>query len=209
VLDPILKPRLDPFLDRAARRLAAAGISANAVTLAGLALGLASAGLITAGAFLPALVLLGLSRIADGLDGAVARAVGPSPFGGYADICADFAFYAAIPLAFVALDPGANGVAGALLLASFYINGASFLGFAILAERYGLPADPRRRKGFHHSAGLLEASETIAFFVILCLFPASFPWLASIFALLCSATAAGRTARAYRLFGNNILDTRR
>jgi phosphatidylglycerophosphate synthase len=202
VLDPILKPRLDPFLDRAARRLAAAGISANAVTLAGLALGLVSAGLVAAGAFLPALVLLGLSRIADGLDGAVARAVGPSPFGGYADICADFAFYAAIPLAFVALDPGTNGAAGALLLASFYINGTSFLGFAILAEKHGLPVDRRRRKAFHHSGGLLEASETIAFFVALCLFPASFPWLAPIFALLCITTASGRTVHAYRLFAN-------
>ncbi len=204
MLDPILKPRLDPFLDRAGRRLAAAGVSANAVTLAGLVLGLAAAGLVASGVFVLALVLLGLSRLADGLDGAVARAVGPSPFGGYADICADFAFYAAIPLAFVALDPAANGLAGALLLASFYINGASFLGFAILAEKHDLPADPRRLKGFHHSAGLLEGSETIAFFVALCLFPASFPWLATVFALLCVATALGRMAFAYRLFSNRV-----
>jgi phosphatidylglycerophosphate synthase len=204
MLDPILKPRLDPFLDRAGRRLLAAGISANTVTAAGLAIGLAAAGLAAAGLFLAALALLILSRLADGLDGAVARAAGPTPFGSYADICADFVFYGAIPLAFVVHDPSANGLAGAFLLASFYVNGATFLGFAILAEKHGLPRDPRRRKGFHHSGGLLEGTETIVFFAALCLFPASFPWLASAFAALCLATAAGRILLAYRLFGNVV-----
>jgi phosphatidylglycerophosphate synthase len=200
MLDPYLRPLIDPPLDRLGRRLAGLGIGADAVTLAGLALGLASAGLIALGHFLPALALLLLSRLADGLDGAVARATRRTDFGGYLDITADFAFYGAVPLAFVALDPAANGLAGAFLLASFYLNGASFLGFAILAEKRGLATSARGAKNLYFSGGLLEGTETIAFFVALCLFPAAFPALAATFAALCLLTAVTRIAHARRLF---------
>jgi hypothetical protein len=86
------------------------------------------------------------SRLADGLDGAVARARGKSDFGGYLDIVCDFAFYGAIPLGFVLLDPAANGAAGAFLLAAFYVNGATFLGYAILAAKRGMETRSRGEK---------------------------------------------------------------
>ena len=121
MLDGMMRGVIDAPLNRGGRWLAARGASANAVTLAGLALGLVAAALIwrLAGrGLLVALVLLA-SRLADGLDGAVARARGKTDFGGYLDIVCDFAFYGAIPLAFVLRDPAANGVAGAFLLFSF------------------------------------------------------------------------------------------
>ncbi len=70
-----------------------------------------------------------------------------------------------MPLGFVLLEPGSNAVAGAVLLLSFYVNGASFLGFAILAEKRGLETRARGAKSIHCSGGLLEGTETIAFFV--------------------------------------------
>lgn len=200
MLDPLIRPLIDPPLDRMGRWLAARGATADAVTLAGLALGLAAAGLIALGLFLPALGLLLLSRLMDGLDGAVARATRRTDFGGYLDITADFAFYGAVPLAFVALDPAANGLAGAFLLASFYLNGASFLGFAVLAERRGLATSARGAKNLYFSGGLLEGTETIAFFVALCLLPAWFPALATVFGALCVLTAVTRMLHARRLF---------
>ena len=201
MLDPLIRPRLDPVLDRLGRGIARSGLSADAMTLIGLLLGLGSAALIALGASWPALALLLLSRLADGLDGAIARATRRSDLGGYFDIVADFAFYGAVPLGFVLLDTAVNGGPGALLLVSFYVNGASFLGYAVLAEKRGLTTEARGVKNLYFSGGLLEGTETIAFFVLFCLLPGAFPLLATVFAALCFLTAATRIAHARRVFG--------
>jgi len=139
--------------------------------------------------------------VADGLDGAVARATQKTDFGGYLDIVCDFALYGAIPLAFVIRDPAANGVAGAVVLWSFYVNGASFLGFAILAAKQGMQTTTRGEKSLYFTAGLLEGTETIVFFVALCLWPAWFAPLAYGFGALCLVTALSRVLLAQRVFG--------
>lgn len=200
MLDRHMRPLIDPPLAWLGREMARVGVSANAVTLAGLALGLAAALCVTQGLMLEALALVLASRLADGLDGAVARARGPSDFGGYLDISADFLFYGAVPLAFVALDPAANALAGAALLVSFYFNGATFLGFAILAERKAMRSDAHGVKSLYFTDGLLEGTETIVFFVLLCLFPAWFAPLAWGFAALCFLTAGARILLAHRVF---------
>ncbi|SFO98037.1 CDP-alcohol phosphatidyltransferase family protein [Tranquillimonas alkanivorans] len=200
MLDSALRKVIDPPLNAIGRRMASWGVQADAVTLAGLALGLLSAGIIWAGAPLAALVPLLLSRLADGLDGAVARATRKTDFGGYLDIVSDFAFYAAVPLAFVLADPSQNGVVGAFLLASFYVNGTSFLGYAILAEKRRMQTAAQGSKSLYFSNGLLEGSETIGFFTLICLFPAQFPVLAWIFGSLCYITAILRVLAARRLF---------
>lgn len=200
MLDRYLRPLIDPPLDRLGRVLARAGLGADAVTLAGLVLGLGAGVAIALGALPLALVLILASRLADGLDGAVARATRPSDLGGFLDIVADFFFYAAVPLGFVLADPAAHGLAGAALLAAFYVNAASFLGFAILAAKRGLTTEARGRKAWYHSGGLLEGTETILFFLAFCLFPGAFVPLAWIFAALCLVTALGRVALAAEMF---------
>ena len=200
MLDSTARRWIDPPLNRAGRALAGRGVSADGVTLAGLALGLVAAILIGLGAPGWALLPLLASRVADGLDGAVARASRKTDFGGYLDIVADFAFYGAIPLAFVLADPAANGAAGAALLAAFYVNGTSFLGFAILAEKRGMETAAQGQKSLYYSNGLLEGTETIAFFVLLCLVPSWFAPLAWGFAALCLLTAILRVLAARALF---------
>jgi len=200
VFDRHLRPLIDPSLDRMGVRLARAGIRADWVTGAGLCLGLTAAFAIASDHVLLGLGLIVLSRLADGLDGAVARAGRITDFGGYLDIVADFIFYAAIPLAFIWLDPSANALPGAFLLASFYINGGTFLGFAILAEKRAMRSDAQGVKSLYYSAGLLEGTETIAFFVLICLFPNWFAPLALIFGALCFYTAGARMLLAARLF---------
>jgi phosphatidylglycerophosphate synthase len=200
MLDARLRPLIDGPLNRMGAALAHRGIAAHEVTLFGLFMGLLAAGMLAAG--LPggmALAPLALGRLADGLDGAVARATEKTDFGGLLDIVADFTFYAAIPLAF-ALRDGGNAVAAAFLLASFYINGASFLGFAVMAEKRGLETQSQGEKTLYYSAGLLEGTETIGFFVVLCLWPAWFVPLALVFGLLCLFTTLARMALARRLF---------
>ncbi len=200
MLDRSARRLIDPTVNRMGRAMADRGWTANVVTLLGFGLGMLAAVTIALGA--PGLALLPLlaSRVADGLDGAVARATTRTDFGGYLDIACDFAFYAAVPLAFVWLDPDANGLAGAALLASFYVNGTSFLGYAILAEKRGITTQAQGIKSLYYSNGLLEGTETIVFFVLLCLFPAAFVPLAWGFAGLCVLTAVLRIFGASKLF---------
>ena len=200
MLDAAARRQIDPVLDRWGRALARRGVQADAVTLIGLALGLLAALLIGLGQPAVALLPLLASRLADGLDGAIARASQSTDFGGYFDITADFLFYGAIPLAFVLADPAAHGAAGAFLIASFYFNGASFLGFAVLAAKHGMDTKARGPKSFFHAGGLLEGTETILFFVALCLFPGSFSPLAWGFGALCFLSGALRIGQARDLF---------
>lgn len=201
MLDAALRRVIDPALTVLGRRLAASGFKADAVTLAGLGLGLLAALLIALGHPGLALGPLLLSRFADGLDGAVARAGSPTDFGGFLDISADFLFYGAVPLAFVLVEPGTNGAAGAFLLCSFYVNGATFLGYAILAERRGLTTTERGVKSLYFSGGLLEGAETILFLTLLCLWPRAFAPLSWVFGALCFLTAVQRVLAARQRFG--------
>lgn len=209
MIDGILRRPVDMAVNPLGARLARAGIGANQVTLAGLGLGLVAAAVIALGGpIAAALVLIGLNRLADGLDGAVARADmrggGKSDLGGYLDIVCDFIFYGAIPLAF-ALRAPENALPAAVLLTSFYINGASFLGYAIFAAKRGLVPDAASRargdKSLYFTAGLAEGFETIAVFVAFCLWPQMFAPLAYGFAALCFATGGARMALAIRVFG--------
>ncbi|TRD22578.1 CDP-alcohol phosphatidyltransferase family protein [Palleronia caenipelagi] len=202
MLDARLRRYIDPPLNRLGHGLAGRGVTANGVTLAGLVVGLASAVLIASHMMVAGLALLLLSRLADGLDGAVARATRKTHFGGYLDIVADFAFYGAIPLAFAIHAPDANAIPAAYLLVSFYVNGTTFLGFAILAEKNGMETTSQGEKTLYYSNGLLEGTETILFFVLLCLFPAIFPIAAAVFGTLCFATATLRVIAAWRIFGD-------
>lgn len=107
-LQPVLRRAFDPL----AARLALRGVTADAVTLAGFAFGVGAAIAIGFGAFRTGLALLLVNRLADGLDGALARRLGPTRRGAFLDIALDFAVYALIPLAFAFAAPARNALAG-------------------------------------------------------------------------------------------------
>ncbi|MGV3652564.1 MAG: CDP-alcohol phosphatidyltransferase family protein [Devosia sp.] len=200
MLDATLRRYIDPPLDRMGATIHRLGLSANQVTLIGLGCGLLAAAAIAVGAYGVGLVLIAISRLADGLDGAVARHAGITDFGGFFDIACDFLFYGAVPLGFVLADPATNAVPGAVLLAAFYFNGTTFLGYAVLAERRGLETAARGLKSLYFTGGLLEGTETILFFVAFCLFPQAFGVLALIFAAGCVITGGSRVVLAWQLF---------
>lgn len=200
MLDTALHRAIDPLLDRVGRRLARAGLPADAVTLAGFALGLAAVPLLAAGWYGTALLVILANRLADGLDGAVARQAGPTDLGGYLDIVCDFLFYAAVPFGFALARPE-NAVAAAFLIVSFVGTGTTFLAFAVLAAKRGLSDATHVSKSFYYLGGLTEGGETIVFFVACGLWPEAFVPLAYGFAALCWLTTAGRAAQAWRSFG--------
>lgn len=199
MLDGVMRRIVSPPLDVAGAALAARGVTANQVTLAGLAAALAMVVAIAGGHLLLALACLMLSRIADGLDGAVARHAGLSDLGGMLDIVCDFAFYAALPLGF-ALADGRDAVPATVLLASFYLNAASFLGFAALAAKRGMETTIRGPKSLYFTTGLAEGTETIAAFVAMLVWPGWFAALAYGFAALCLVTCIARVLLARKVF---------
>jgi len=200
MLDTLMRPLINRPLDAAGRALARLGLNANAVTWTGLGAGLLAAVAITLEFFALAFALIVVNRIIDGLDGAVARATKPTDSGGYLDIVVDYVFYGGVPLAFAIVDPAANAVPAAALLASFCLTCSSFLAFAIIAAKRGIQTVAHGRKSFFYSTGIVEGTETIAFFLIIAAWPAWFPLLAWLFSGLCVLTAIQRTALAMKLF---------
>ncbi|MEJ6392768.1 CDP-alcohol phosphatidyltransferase family protein [Gymnodinialimonas sp. 2305UL16-5] len=201
MIDAYLLPLQRRLMDPPARFLVARGITADQITLVGCGIGLVAAASAAVGWFGLALVGLALNRLADGLDGAVARMTQPTDRGAFLDIALDFVFYATFPLGFVIVDPAANALPGAILVASFILTGTSFLAFSVIAERRGLQAEDYPTKGIYYLGGLAEGAETIAVFVAFCLFPGAFPWIASVFAMICLITGATRYLAGWQVFG--------
>ncbi len=200
MLDTRIRAHIDPVLNSVGRSLARRGVTANAISIAGFGVGAAAAIAIMGQHYWLGLVLLLLSRICDGLDGAVARATEKTDFGGFLDIVLDFAFYGLIPLAFVIANPESNFLAGGVLLLTFYVNGASFLTFALMAEKRGLDEQDRGSKSLLYTTGLAEATETIVVFVLFCLFPGWFSTIAWIFAAVVVYTTFSRFMLAKSAF---------
>lgn len=201
MLDRLALSLVKPGLDRVAARLAAHGVSADQVTLAGFALGLTAAGLIACGQAMAAVLPLLLNRLLDGVDGALARLSGATERGAFLDISLDFVFYAAIPLGFAIMDPAGNALAAAALLAAFVVTGTSFLAFAVMAEKRGLKSTVYPSKSFYYLGGLTEGTETILCFLLMCLWPQDFAIFAYIYAAMCGLTAATRLVSGWKIFG--------
>lgn len=199
MFDALLRPVIDPILNRIGKAIARAGITANHITLAGAVGGLAAGVVIALGHYLPGLVLILFSRLLDGLDGAVARATRPTDFGGYLDIVCDYVFYLAVPLGFAFANTKHLPYA-LILTASFTLTAVSFLAFAAIAGKRGLTTEAHGPKSFFYNTGLAEGFETILAFVLMCLLPNQFPIIASVFAGLCVATVVQRSVVAARLF---------
>jgi phosphatidylglycerophosphate synthase len=199
VLDAWIRRAIDPALDRAGAALARRGLGADAVTVAGFLVGAAAWAALASGAYAAAAGLILLNRLADGLDGAVARRNGLTDLGGYLDIVLDFVFYAGVPFFFAVGRPD-DALPAAFLVFSFVGTGASFLAFAAVAARRGLTTAARGRKSIYYLGGLTEGAETMAFFFLICLLPDHFAPLAWGFGALCWLTTAGRVAAAVAAF---------
>ena len=202
MFDAKLRPAIDAMLKPAGQQLVRWGITANQVTVFGGLMGLAAAASIAFDALLIGLGFILVNRLADGLDGAVARASSASDFGGYLDIVFDFIFYSSIPFAFVLNDP-ANGLAACFLIFSFIGTATSFLGFAIIAAKRGISTDARGKKQFYHIGGLTEGAETIMLLCLMTLMPSYFTMLALGFGVLCWITTAMRIGDAFRMLSSD------
>ncbi len=200
MFDRFATAAIKPPVDALARLLARAGVSANQLTLLGFGIGIVAAFLIACHAYLVGAIAIFISRLCDALDGAVARCSAPTDSGGFLDITLDFLFYASIPLAFAVADPLHNALPAAVLLAAFIGTGSSFLAFAAIAAKRGMTSTAYPHKSFYFLGGLTQATETLAAFTAMCLWPGQFAGLAYGFAGLCGVTVATRLWWGWRAF---------
>lgn len=183
---------IQPVVNSLARRLVRIGVGANQLTVTGFLMGLFAAFLIANSSYMAGTLAILLSRSFDALDGAVARLTRPTDSGGFLDITFDFLFYASIPLAFAWANPLQNALPAAVLLAAFMGTASSFLAFAILATKRGMNSLTYPNKSFYFLGGLTEATETLACFAAMSVWPEYFPEMAYGFAALCLITIATR-----------------
>jgi len=195
MLDSRLRPIIDPSLNALGTWLAKFGLTANQVTLAGVLVGIGAGVAIGFRYYLLGLALLLLSRLFDGLDGAIARATTQSNFGGYLDIVGDFSFYIAVPIGF-GFAVSANLPFALILVGAFTLTGISFLAYAVLAAKEGRETDTHGKKSFFYNTGLAEGTETIITFVLMCLLPQYFAIIAAIYSAMCVVTVIQRTIAA-------------
>ena len=200
MLDARLLPLQRRLTHPPAELLHGLGVRPDHITLAGFAIGILALPAIWAGFYGIGLVLILINRVADGLDGAVARMGTPTDRGAFLDIALDFVFYAAVPLGFALADPSRNALPAAVLIFSFVGTGSSFLAFSVLAEKRRLTAEDFPTKGLCYLGGLTEGFETILFFVAFCLWPGAFIWLAYLFAAMALITTVARWMMGWQVF---------
>lgn len=205
MFDKTLLKLTKPAVDRMADLAIMQNVSADQMTLAALGLGLFGSLLIAVGFTHLALLPLLAGRVADGVDGAIARKVGKqSDRGAFLDIALDFVFYASVPLGFALYDALNFALPAAVLLACFVTTGTSFLAYAALAAKRGESSADYPSKGIYYLGGITEGSETIGFFVLCCLWPAWFATLAYIYSGLCAFTTFTRVKAGWERFGKTV-----
>lgn len=210
MLDRRLRAVLARPLDRVAAAIDRPGVTPDGLTLLGLAIGLGSAVTAAFHLWVVSLVLWLVSRIADGLDGTLARRrrtraaedgrpVPPSHAGGFLDIAADFVVYGSTV---VGVAWGAAGQFDApwwpflLVLFAYYINGTAFLAFSSVAERAGRTIDDGRSLSF--LGRIAEGTETIAVHALWLLLPFWAWQIALVWAAFVLLSAVQRIVVGYR-----------
>ncbi len=201
MFDKTLLKLSKPAVGRMAEYAIGYRVSADRMTLVALGLGTFGSLLIAMGFTYLALVPLLLGRVADGVDGAIARASGhQSDRGAFIDIALDFVFYASVPLGFAIYDSVNFALPAAVLLACFVTTGTSFLAYASVAAKRGETSADYPSKGIYYLGGITEGGETILFFVLCCLWPDWFATLAYIYAVLCAITTFTRIRVGWERF---------
>ena len=151
MLDTNARKYVQPLLDAIAQACLKAGIGANALTIAGMLLGVAAALLAAAGLPVAAVAVLWLSGLIDAADGTLARLTQATPLGAILDITFDRVVEIAM---IVALAWRFRDARLELLVLAGVIAIAMSLFLSI-----GAAVANRSAKSFHYAPGLGERTE--------------------------------------------------
>ena len=201
MLDAYLRPVIDRPLNHLGQRLSDVGLSPNAMTCIGFSLGILAMTLIGYQHYMLASFAILGNRLADGLDGAIARHTQLSDFGGFLDIVADFIIYSGIVFAF-GISQSHYLWYALILIFSFIGPITSFLAYAIIASKRNISTQARGQKSFYYLGGLCEGTETACVLLLMCWLPHFFSTICLIYAAMCWLTTMGRVYAAWTDFSN-------
>lgn len=190
MLDTAARRLTGPPLDRGAKRIASLGVSPTTITATGWVAGVAACLAVTRGAWGLALSLWLLNRLLDGLDGAVARQVGPTEFGGFLDILADFSIYSGFVLA-IAIEVPEARLACVALLVAYYVSGTAFLALSSILERLH-SEHYRDTRSLRFIGGLAEGTETVIAYALITILPQHAETIVWVFTAAVAVTALQR-----------------
>ena len=200
MFDDFFRSLKDRLLNPLARALGPR-LPPAAITWLAFVVGLSCAVAVLGGHLRAALALWLVNRLLDGLDGTHARVhARVSHLGAYLDVVLDFVVYAAVPVAFVVAERQYElALAGVFLLASFYVNAASWMYLSALLEARREGASSR---GETTSAtmppGIVAGTETVVFYTLFFLMPSHKATLFTVMAILVLANVAVRLYWAHR-----------
>lgn len=197
MFDDSVRPYVARLFGPVSRGMISWGVTPSALTWTGFVIAAAGAAAIASGHSAVGLALWLLSRVADGLDGVVARTSGrQSAFGGYLDILLDMAAYSLMVVAFAHLHPHPALLWQAILV-GYVLVITSTLALSSAAERLGRTVAGGGRS-FQFTRGLAEAGETSLVYVLWTVFPSFVELVGWTWCALLCATAVQRSWMAYR-----------
>ncbi len=201
MLDPVARRWTSRPLERSAAWLDRRWISPDRITVVGIGVGLAAAVCAALAAWPLALALWLLSRLADGLDGTLARrrrardGTPDSGAGGFLDITGDFLVYGSFVVG-VGLGAGGSLLPFLAVLLAYYVNGAAFLAFSSIAERTGNQLDDGRSLSF--VGGLAGGTETVLVHALWCVLPFWAGQIGWVWSAVVAVSATQRVLAGYR-----------
>lgn len=197
MFDEAVRSRFARATTPLARRCVAAGITPGAITGVGLVAGLLAAAAVASGATLVALLLWIVNRIADGLDGVVARHAGTaSPLGGFWDITLDMTAYSAMVIGFAVAHPE-HGLLWSLVLMGYVLAITTTLALSAAADQLSRTVADGNRT-FQFTRGLAESGETTVVYVLWLLWPSLIVPVGWIWCAILAASAIQRGFLAHR-----------
>jgi phosphatidylglycerophosphate synthase len=151
VLDTHARHYIQPLLDAVAAACQRLGIGANALTFAGMLVGVCAAGIVALGHPVWGVAVLWLSGIIDAADGTLARLTKPTPFGAILDITFDRVVEVSMIAALALLHPEAR-------LEMVVLAGVIAIAMSLFLS-IGAALRNASAKAFHYAPGLGERTE--------------------------------------------------
>jgi archaetidylinositol phosphate synthase len=161
MLDTNARKYVQPLLDAVAKTCHRAGVSANALTIAGMLVGIAAAVLVANAHYVAGFLVLWLSGLIDAADGTLARLTKPSPLGAILDITFDRVVEIAMIAALATRFPEARFEL-LILAGTIAIAMSLFLSIGAAVANTSV-------KSFHYAPGLGERTEAFICFSLMVL----------------------------------------